>query len=482
MIRRLVALFTALDLNTTTAVCIVGELTLYLLPADGGITTILGAVLFVWFCTTMVIKHLRAFAILASYLFLRLTVLVSGVFIDNRSNFEEIGITSEPTGLFCLLAAYYVFFAWCAARIIESSWARPMVTMRPSPRALVLMRIWSLGLLLFCAALFIYVLVRGYSTGYPLFTGQDRFAFRRMFDDDRLFKLFMGNRVLLSVYFGVLYANLNGRFRILALILSLGCFLISFLFGEKFTSIVYMIFTFLMPIWIREASVSGGKARPEIIIRLIKVALFISALTLPAILYQYGWSANSEAAVEKLKSRISGQGALWYVVSVKKEEWISIEQESAKKELSMLVWGNSNEGQEYPYAGLYRLMWSYMKPSLVQPYLNRGVTLTMGFEANLLQLFGWIGMLFPIALCAGITGLASVYVAYALTCVDPVRLLIAFKLFDWISFGIVQGYLWFVVSGPALGLVILGLFWELLRPSAFGGLPALALGGRRSER
>jgi hypothetical protein len=108
-----------------------------------------------------------------------------------------------------------------------------------------------------------------------------------------------------------------------------------------------------------------------------------------------------------------------------------------------------------------------MAPDVYKNYRSQGITLTMATEGYLLKLFGWLGMMPIYLLCLAVYTMHLLYVYYAIQSADPVRIILGGKLLFWSSFGLNQGYVWYLIGVKSLAVIAIIIMYELIARKVF---------------
>lgn len=259
---------------------------------------------FAAFCAALAKVRPASFILLSPLLFLRVTEMIAGIPIESGVFITELGVHGEATGAFTRLSAIYILLFWVSSSFVESYWNRVSGDYIRLPEIIGGLK----GVRIFYAVMFsmlFYALLLGLREGFPLLTGSDRFAFRRVLDD-RIFLSFINNRQILALILGLLLLDVSRRKANIALIILL--YGVSILFAEKFTSLAMMTLLILMPSALLYVARQG-----EVSIRKTLAVLgFITVLTIPLVLLVYGFQEDSELAFEKLFSRMAAQAEFWW--------------------------------------------------------------------------------------------------------------------------------------------------------------------------
>lgn len=404
-------------------------------------------------------------ALTLDFLFFRLTTLLSGIGISMGSFMSEINLIGRPSAAFPLLALIYVIFSLIAASVLEKPVRNIAAKHLPTAPSLTT-KWWVWPMFGFVTLVLLYVIAVGSTRGFPLFTGMDRFIWRGMFEGDRVFGFFFSNRALIGILLGLVWLRSVGPTRLGALGVFLAMLGTSFLIGEKFTSIVLMLIGFILPWLVNHSITNPWQDIRRFLAPTIKIGSLITVLTIPAVLFSYGFGENSEAAVDTLLQRVSGQAQLWEAVSQDNPPLFNYNSAVVALDKKLVRNPDNDLAASPPYAGIYYLMAAYMPLKAFDAYLLKGISLTMGFEPYILTQYGWLGMLLPLAFFAVIYALHLIYLGFALVKADIIRLALILKLMVWVNFGLQQGDFWFIISTRNMSIVVLILIYEVWNRTA----------------
>ncbi|NEX45851.1 DUF6418 domain-containing protein [Pseudotabrizicola algicola] len=408
---------------------------------------------FAGFCAALAKMRPASFILLSPLLFLRLTEMFAGIPIESGAYIPELGVHGEPTGAFVRLSALYIFIFWITSSVIESNWRRVSDAYRQVPEIIGQIK----GVRIFYVviiAMLSYAFLLGVREGFPMFTGSDRFAFRRVLDD-RIFVTFINNRQILAFILGVLLLDSARRKFTFYLILSL--YVISILFAEKFTSLAMMTLLILIPTALLYVARHGEVSLKKTFF----VLGFISVLTMPLVLIVYGFQENSAMAFERLFSRMAAQGEFWWSADLRYGEFFHLD--TSPLMADMRTWLNPSLqnhrtiGAEF---GLYYVMQHHAVAENVYYAEHRGIGYVFTLFAYIMMTTGGLGLILITPLLHLIYALVMIWAVRAIIDLSILRIVLSMKLFVFIlSGGFVVGYLWnfFGIKTIALALSIIGL-------------------------
>ncbi len=401
-----------------------------------------------------------SFMLLLPYIFFRLTVLVSGIAIENGGYMEDLEIMGEASGAYIRLCGVYIVFIsfaacvieWCLKYCLSKNYNLDHLKERTQrhPWVWIFFGIFT--------AFSIYVLAVGLFKGFQLLTNVDRFKFRDEIGG-RAFLLYMGNRFIAALLFGAIIYLCRGLRRNMAIFLFALMIVVSVLFGEKFTSLILMFIYVATP-----AYLMSRYLQRRILWHMLPSMAAAACLTLPIILMVYGWAERPHDAIDLLSVRMVGQGELWYVADRDTGEAFRFDQEQLVHILQASVIQEGNDiARESPFMGVYYFMNQYMPPGMLAFWLQRpSLTLTFGFEPYLLVVFGWIGMIVPLCFYAGIYALSLSYLAWSIFNARPISIFIAAKILIWIITGLAQGYLFMIFGFKLFLMALAAILYEVV--------------------
>lgn len=392
-----------------------------------------------------------AFILLLWFVFIRFTVMISGVAIESGGTMHEILMDGYASGAFARLAVLYaigiLFTGWCINTLTKAAPANPAGTIN---------NLWVSGILAFTVLFAAFAFWIGLQNGFPLLTGIDRIAYWRAIDN-RFFYFFLGNRVILGLLLGLIFASSKTPAKHIALALFALLIALSFMFAEKFTSISILLFAFVTPVFLLKQ-----KWLETATTRMIVVAIAVCVLTLPVIFTVYGVFDDPAKAVERFQSRVTSQGQLWFYADAQQDRLFMLDATALKHNINAALSTDPEALSETPpYLGVKTFMNETLAPDRLTHYRKQGITLTMGLEAYLLKSFGWLGMIPVYLFILTIYAAELAYLYYAIQKRDPLRIIVIAKILVWTNFGLNQGYLWHIIGLKPLALIAVLILLEL---------------------
>jgi len=397
------------------------------------------------------------FVLLLTFIFMRVTSLVSGISIEYGAEMAELGLFGYATGAMLRLAMVYIFFITVLAVVLEVFYYRFTNEIDSTFQSTKIQtEKWVPLLLIAVTLLTIIALFIGAKTGFPLLTGMSRLAFREV-AESKIFLLYISNRKIFIVLLGLVFATCNGYKRRFSLALYIVTILVAILLGEKFTSLIALSILMFTPSLFLSRQLNS--------LNLVKLAMPLLAftlLTIPLILYIYGWSEDPTMAMENLTKRFAGQAQLWFVADREMQHYFAFDLDSLLHNVSSFLSLNGVQfANIYPYFGAKYFMYNLMDDELLYLFLEtKALTLTMAFEPYLLVTNGWLGQLIPLTICAVFYALILTYLSYGIFKANPISLFIALKLLIWATGALQQGDLFLMFGIKFLVVVFIAFFYE----------------------
>lgn len=423
----------------------------------------IAAMFFGIFAVNMARKTPFSFALLAGFIFLRLTMFVSGIAIGSSAYMPEVAQFGAPSGAFARLCMIYIFFMGIIQKCIEPGARGVMIRALAQKEGGLWGKIdkqmWVWGFFAVCLLLWAMAMYTGARDGFPFFTGSDKMAFRIRNADSPFFISTLNNRPLIIGFLGVIFWESKNLRRKVALGIYIAYGILSVLCGEKFTSLLSMLVMFFVPVMLKMA-----KDYPWQSIRnqgpILIVMVLVSAITVPLMLRVYSGDEGMEAGLTKFYERVASQAQLWYLVDQDTHDFLRFDSEAMREE--WLTWWRSDPTPQMnpPYAGLYNVMAVYAPPATFAGNIDQQLGFTMAFEAYLLKCFGWLGFLPVLGGIAFLYALVLRYWMQAIFTTDPVSLFLALKMLVWVKGALVDGDLYFMFGYKMLLFVAVVVLYE----------------------
>jgi hypothetical protein len=440
--------------------CVLGVVQVLFLAFPSAIWSIFAFVIYGLYVCTLAKFTPVSFLLLLPYIFFRATTLLSGVAIESGGYMEDFETQGEATGAYIRLTAVYLIFISFASYLIE--WGFSYLRLQSDDLSSIRERTQRHPWVWIFYGIFIlfsfYVLVIGVTKGFPLFSNVDRLTFRDEIGG-RGYLLYMGNRMLAAYIFGIIIFLCHGMRRLMSVMLFISMIMISILFGEKFTSLMLMAMYVVTPAYLMNSVLQG-----RILHHLMPAMGAAAVLTLPVILMVYGWSDRPQDALEKLSTRMVGQGEVWYIADRDTDDAFIFDGKSINHIIVSTISPNADEMiTTPPFTGVMYFMQNYMTPGMLSLFLERSsLTLTFGFEPYLLVVFGWVGMILPLCFYGAVYATALLYLAWSIQKARPISIFIAGKLLIWMVVGLAQGYLFMIFGLKLLLMAGAAFIYELI--------------------
>lgn len=391
------------------------------------------------------------FVAIAPVLFFWSSEIFSGLLIENGAFMDETAHTGSSTGAFARLGFFYsLYFALGSLAFLRPLEGPTEPAGGERGRPISFERPVLFGIMAIAAGATLFGAIRG----FPLLQGIDRFLYRAEADFGPLTS-FLSNRYIMYGALGLFFAS--GTRRRLALGVAVWLFLVSALYGEKFTSMVLGGTFFLMGTAVDR--ISRGKSLH--LGAILGFAVATAAITLPLILLNYGATDNLGNAAIKLQNRIAVQGQLWFSTDESFGRLWQFDRNSIGSALSSLI----DPREQAPLAagldhGMYYVMAPFLKARVLGWIVDGGGGFVFAHMPYWLMVSGYTG--------AAIVGLASfalyVFVArrvlMAIKARDLVSLAIWLKLMTWILAGYTTGYFWFLFGLKTVVVTGSGILWD----------------------
>jgi hypothetical protein len=237
-----------------------------------------------------------------------------------------------------------------------------------------------------------YLIYSGFSNGFPLFEGIDRFAYRIEAGDKLLIAILTLKPVIAcALGYGRAKNYANKKIERQCDFSLLGLMGISIVFGDKFLALIALvIFYAIYPVN------KSGELAVDVIKKGLRWVLMFSLAVLPLVAYVYSdmgqltWAATAE----RLVGRFAAQGQLWYLKINLDPGWLNFDQQQFRRLLSVMGSPLADQSAYELKVGMYELVAKYADPR-VYAAMETGegmVQFAGGFESYFLGAFGWLGL------------------------------------------------------------------------------------------
>jgi Family of unknown function (DUF6418) len=360
----------------------------------------LAVVLFLCFAFHLMAVRPTAFIAMLPLIAMRLTEISACLAIEQGAYIKELEQAGGYTGATARLIFFYLTFFFVAGLAI------PEVSRQWSPigdpakgtkqlNGIKLNKLYFWFVATLTLASMLYAISIGLREGFPLLNGQDRFAFRSQVSDS-YFGDVMGSRYILIL----VLAMYEGELKKYASGLIILIFVVSMLFGEKFTSITIMLLTSIIPSSLRYI-VRHAKFP---VVRVMTVFFAIIAVTIPIILLVYGAKSDLASAQTGFLDRAAAQGSMWYVVDRDYGSLVAFDAKSAVADITTwLIPGH--EVRSGTGSGLYYVMGRYLSDEQLSYAMDYSVGSIFALYPYWLIVSGYLGVFVVILGSAAIYGL-----------------------------------------------------------------------------
>jgi hypothetical protein len=386
----------------------------YELNGPSQIIAIISATLYVGFGIILWFYQRPAFTIALPIYIGQLAAIISNAYLEGGTFISEQMDYSYATGSTLRLSILAIIFM-LAAVIVFSKFSFKSLISAPVSQLFT-----SKYFAIFAIATLVFFLnvTNILIFGSPIFMGIQRFDYWAMHPLPQLHK-FTGYLSLLCFYLGSLYGSLKSKNkRKLSIFFLVSYIFINILVGEKFTGIYLALLNFFIGFILSRSLLK--EAIPNILkIVLISGMLFLSILCLVIWSYTHIHGIDSAFVFNFLISRIFAlQGHVWWGI----DRYVLDGHHICSFSELINSLKASDEGS------FYMLMNQISPSNLVNSYMNRGVTFTMGSPAIAIYVFGYFGAIIYQLLGGIFYGLIGAYLFSKLKRGQIILSFIALKL------------------------------------------------------
>lgn len=367
-----------------------------------------GTALFFVFIQTLFRINKKGSSILIPIIITRTLLMASLIFISHGFFIRELGVVATGptyTCLFSLISCAFIHFSMITFNIFVKLMPPIPGNIYPIARYIFISGALSSGILAT-----IFLLATGVQSGFALFDGVDRFAYRA--NQGWLFNVIITFKPVICAMIGFVRFRLGfsagtrkiATFTFAALLFS------STLFGDKFLSLIVMGAYFFLPYLILDGRLSRRMLATSMAVILIGGAI-VGGLTY-YVYSDYG-KLNSAATSERLFGRFTGQGQLWYIANnqhVVSVDGDFVEQKRLKS--VMMAKSGADDLAFNIHAGIFRMVELFAPRIIRHAIFGRDglVQFTGAGEAYLMLVFGEFGMIMALAGLAVGLGIVMYYV------------------------------------------------------------------------
>ena len=436
--------------------------------------------LFGWLLLLVARVSTAALILLLPLVITRAAALLSLLVIEAGAYMPEVnrlGSAGDASASFVAVTALFFLTVAILFRALE----RPAIAYARSPLLDQVVAMLGWPVVIACLAWGAVAFLDGVRAGFPLLQGVDRFLFRREFGSPAILAL-LDQKFLISVLLGsVAFAPRDAPWLKLCAILTLaGLTGLYFLFGDKFFTILTEVSIFAMPFLLRRQ----GRLAPTFL-RLAPGAAVLTCGSLAATLYIY--SDYGRLPIDRTTAlvgeRVAGQGELWFVASRDSRAASNWDGQLVERYNAILKDKSAPDTASAYGIETFYFINRYSPTKLANSFhkSNGWVQLTMGTEAMLLVMFGYIGVLIGMMLAGVLVGLSLLYLRRTFASGFPLSLYCAMWTFLQIYLCIQQASWWSVAAPGQIKRLLLFLTIELVLVAINRGqILSLASGARRS--
>ncbi|MEG3166177.1 DUF6418 domain-containing protein [Sphingomonas sp. PB2P19] len=387
--------------------------------------------------------------------------LLSLMFIEAGAYMPEVnrlGAAGDASASFvAFTAVFFLVYAY-----VFRTFERPFLAFVRSPLIDNLVALLGWPVVLICMALGAIAFSQGAQSGFPLLQGVDRFLYRREFGSPLVLMLldqkFLVAAILGSVAFAPRHAPLLKTAAIMTLAGLTGLY---FLFGDKFFTILTQLSFFVIPLLLQRL----GQLK-RTILRLAPLAVAMLCGSLGATLYIYSGYGRLpvDRTITLVGERIAGQGELWFVASRDARQVTNWDDTLVQRYNEALSGEEPSETASAKGIETYYFIHRYSPSKLAASFQkSQGwVQLTMGFEAMILVMFGYVGVAVAMALAGALVALLSLYLRRTFASGFPVSLYFSVWAYLQVYITVQQARFWSIGAPGQLKRMLLFATFELV--------------------
>lgn len=380
--------------------------------------------------------------------------LFSGVLIEGGAYVSEEHVHGFPTGATTELAFYFVGFLMVALIVFHRLMPRRQRRGAASRR---LTRNWRILAYIAAALAISYGVLGLMINGSPLLEHIPRYGYWRT---NRLPLLHPIHNQFSTLAFlmGIGWSmgvRRGERVLIASLVAAMLCY---FVFeGEKFTALIVVGFSFLLPILARRISVFRDRST---LARAGWIVVAAGGLLGVLVVYQYATVFANRSPLAMVQERVVLQGHVWWGVERAAHQGALPVPPAIQRgrELAAFVDPRTSGGD----VGMPLLMRTVAPSSVVDAYLSEGVRFTMGYPAIALYLFGPYVLVVLQAIAAALTAILLAYLLRNLLRGRYLRALLGYKIFFEVYGILTIGNLADLISYKMLAYIAVAIFLEVV--------------------
>jgi hypothetical protein len=370
---------------------------------------------------------------------LSLLVIEAGAYMPEVN---QLGTPGDASASFVAVTALFFLTVAILIRFAE----RPAIAYARSPLIDQAVALLGWPVVIVCVGWGALAFVDGVRAGFPLLQGVDRFLFRREFGSPIILAL-LDQKFLISVMLGsVAFAPRHAPMLKTAAILTLsGLTCLYFLFGDKFFTILTEVSIFAMPFLL----LRRGRLAPTFL-RLAPAALALICGSLGATLYIYSdyGKLPMDRTIALVGERVAGQGELWFVATRDMRRVADWDRQLTARYTAVLEEDSGPASASANGVETYYFINRYAPTKLAESFRKSGgwVQFTMGTEAMLLAMFGYVGAMIGMVLAGLIVGLSLLYLRRAFASGFPLSLYFAMWTFLQVYLAVQQASWWSIAA------------------------------------
>jgi Family of unknown function (DUF6418) len=424
--------------------------------------TTISSVLSTVFYVVLVIRIFQekpiALLLFSPIIFLHFSVLISLIAIESGAFMKEMGrsgYASPASSVYLIVITSFLTTASIVFTYFQQRSNVSLIKFKADDHPFLAQ--WAA--ITACGIIVAYLLLKGITTGFPLLSGTDRFAYRREFGD-KLTIYFLTLKIVIAAFLGLSAANCKTLRKKVShhamFALYIGA---TILFADKFFSIITASLYYLS-VQVAFNPESVKKIASNFIIPCMAVLIVACGITF-YIYSNYG-SLSVEQTNLRLIERFAEQGQLWFVAFNEQGKLINFDAHALIKNIENIFYIPAFNFAFENHLGVYYFIYTYSPYKLLLSFIrNAGyVTPTMGFEAYFMVMFGFIGVLVLSCLAGALVGLIVNSIMKAVSSVNPFNVLLPTFIFVQIYYLIVTGTLYSLLG---IGLIKAYLALALLQ-------------------
>lgn len=365
--------------------------------------------------------------ILSPLIFLQLSVQISLMAIEHGAFMKEMaryGYLSASSSAYSILSATCITTAIIFFNNLDNRFSSKFDhhKFEVQPRLLKI-----IGPLVLIFAI-LYMLAKGYLTGFPLLAGFDRFEYRFNVGDPILLNLLI-LKFLLGAFLAASALNVPKNKRWISHFIFLTYIAVSFLFGDKFFGVINALLFYFAVVFTSEPREIEKYEIPFLTVFFIASVL---AFSFTYYIYSGSGQLDSASTFEKIFERFAEQGQLWFVHFNEGFTWLDFQYDDIRLNIDSVF---ERYGQSFAFnnrLGAFYFMPKYAPSNIYLSFMrNSGnVTPTMSFEPYMTYLFGYLGALIVMIAIGAILGNVAYWIYKSILMRNPFNILLPAYVFS----------------------------------------------------